>query len=167
MNRTEAAALCNLLGSLWATFPANKSTADAWADVLFDVPFKEAAMAVRHIARNSTNQFPPTVGEIMEVVRRARNPEETTAEQEFDLVMKMAGSLGFRSWNTVEESLSPTTLAAVRSVSWRRFCYDPTERHGQLRSHFLSVYKAIQGDEKFRNEQQALSAAPKLKAIER
>lgn len=77
MNAAETTRLLAIAASLWPAMRLEEHTAEAWSLVLADVPYADAAEALKALALSST--FPPAVADVMREVRKTWDRRESLA----------------------------------------------------------------------------------------
>ena len=77
MNAAETTRLLAIAASIWPAMRLEEHTAEAWALVLADVPYGDAAEALKVLATSST--FPPAVADVMREVRKTWDRRESLA----------------------------------------------------------------------------------------
>lgn len=77
MNPTDCTRLLTVAAGIWPAMRLEEHTVETWAMVLDDVPYLDAAEALRVIARTQHN--PPAVADVMREVRRTWDRRESEA----------------------------------------------------------------------------------------
>lgn len=144
MKLSEAA---QLVGMAAANFPGQQEraldvTARLWHQLLGDLPYKVAEMALVHVL--ATAKYWPTVAEIREAAARLTGPQLLTAGEAWAEVceqMRRVGSYGTPEWS------HPIIGRAVEAMGgWRHLCM--SEEPMADRAHFLRIYDTLAARER-------------------
>lgn len=78
MNGDDVARLLSVAANVWPAMRLEEHTVEAWAMVLDDVPYTDAADALRVIARSQ--HTPPAVSDVMREVRKVWDQREAAGQ---------------------------------------------------------------------------------------
>lgn len=113
---------------------------DWWYDLLGDIPFQTAIMALKKYA--IANKFPPTIADIRTWaadLMENRIPEADEAWGELNMAIR---KYGYMQEDKALESLSEPVRRAVKRIGYQSICQSPYEQINTLKAQFRGVYEA-------------------------
>lgn len=125
MTKNEAMKLLYVVKSVYPKHYENTSAAEidkmaeAWAFVLEDYTYQEASAGLKAFLQADTKGFPPSPGQVVEMVQRIRyNPiTEITAAEAWELVYNAVTSLSWESPEVEYNKLPETCRRAIGSAA--------------------------------------------------
>lgn len=141
MQPAEIAKLLTVIAANYPTFTVDEIKHSLWLDMLADVDYPTANMAVRrHIA---TSRFAPTVAEIREQAMIASGHEEVTATEAWGELMQAVRHHGYYHEREALAEMNPETRRVVERITWREV--NMCENLDVLRGQFLRMYETMAG----------------------
>ena len=136
------------LALLAGAFPAFKDQqAQAYGAMLNDIPGAIQMEAVKNVVK--TCKFLPSIAEIREEAKRltlmATGKESNIPEQEWEIVYRAIGTVGFYNKPAFKNRI---TVKTIKAMGWRLLCGADTTMMPALRSQFIKTFKAIEQQEK-------------------
>ena len=130
MTPAEWLDVCALISDLWPHRPMPPDSAKVWYPLLADLPGDDIAAAVRRIALEPDNAWPPSLGQL----RAATQPRPRPWE---DAVAELRATIAqVGSYAPAPSFDDPALAATVRAYGWKAVCRcdlaDPAVR-AQLR----------------------------------
>ena len=146
MTRDEAKKLIMIICSTYPNYkPMDlRDTVDVWHFMLSDFDYSEVSVALKAYILSDTSGFAPTVGQLLEKVRKIKSPEELNEMQAWGLVSK---ALRNGTYGAEEEfnKLPPLVQQAVGSPSqlrnWATTDYESIEN--VIQSNFMRTYRTV------------------------
>ncbi len=143
MNEKEA---LNLLGLTLANFPNMQEkdmrpTANLWAKMLSDVPYKTAEQALLYVL--STAKFFPTIAEIREAVVKISTPELPAPMEAWAIGRKIAkryspARMMEGDYKKAAAECPSIIWQVIQYIGWRDFCFFGDD---YMRSRFIKAYE--------------------------
>lgn len=89
MNKVEGAKVVGIIGATYPNYNPNnlETAAEVWSAIFSDVDYKTVTAGLYSYIKNN-HEFPPTPGQIYEIIRNAVNPDELNEEKAWDMVRK-------------------------------------------------------------------------------
>lgn len=106
MTRSEAIMIFNILKAAYPNAYKGMTKDDAnnvinlWCDMFDDQDDQYIGLAVKAFITSDTKGFPPTIGQLKNMIFKLKNPDEMTEQEAWNLVMK---ALGNSLYNAEEE----------------------------------------------------------------
>lgn len=120
-------------------------TIELWTEMLADVPFEVAQIAVKKLILESP--FPPTISDVRKQIVDITNPDSkidpSTAWGEVTRALRI---YGYPRPQEALQSMSPRTRKVVESMGWQEICQ--ADKAGVVRGQFLKMYEAYSSREK-------------------
>ena len=146
MTRDEAKKLIMIICSTYPNYkPMDlRDTVDVWHFMLSDFDYSEVSVALKAYILSDISGFAPTVGQLLEKVRKIKSPEELNEMQAWGLVSK---ALRNGTYGAEEEfnKLPPLVQQAVGSPSqlrnWATTDYESIEN--VIQSNFMRTYRTV------------------------
>jgi hypothetical protein len=139
MTKGEVAKLLAVLAAAYPKFEANDVKVQVWHEMLGDIDYAVANMAVKKLIMQNT--FPPAIAEVRKAVTELMNPEQVTSSEAWGEVTSAIRNYGYYREEEALASMSPTTAQLVRYMGWREICM--SEDIGVIRGQFLRMYEQI------------------------
>lgn len=123
-----------LMTQLWPNKPMPPDAAEAWYPLLGDLPGAQVHAAIRTVALDAGNVWPPSLGQL----RAACEPPPRPWEDALAEIGRVANAYGPR-WDSDDEALN----CVIDAYGWRAICslatHDPT-----VRAQFRDAYRGQQ-----------------------
>lgn len=116
MTPAEWARCLSLMAALWPAKPVEQPTAEAWYPLLADLPGEAVTDAIRRVALEPGNEWPPTVGQIRAHALPPARPWEDALAELRDTVARVG------SYSPAPELGDAALGAVVRAYGWRAVC---------------------------------------------
>lgn len=139
MKASETAKLLAVISAAYPNFQADESRAKVWAQMLADVDYRVADIAVwRHIA---TSKFPPSIAEIREQARIALQGPEYTATESWEEFIQGIRRFGQYREQEALDSFHPLTRRMAEAIGWWDACM--SENVDVLRGQYLRMFEQL------------------------
>lgn len=120
------------------------STAQIWADMLYDYTYEQVAMALKAYIQTDTSGFAPAIGQVIATINRLHAPEALNDMEAWALV-SMALRNGYYGAEAEFEKLPPLVQQAVGCPDnlrhWSQS--DLSSIETVIQSNFLRTYRII------------------------
>lgn len=150
------------MSSLWPSKPMPPDAAEAWYPLLEDLPGDEVAVAIRAVALDAGNVWPPSVGQL----RAACEPPDRPWEQALAELRRLVARHGSYGPTPDLGELDDRALVdLVEAYGWQQVCRlqlsDPAAR-----AQFRDSYRDAQRRERERGRREvAALAGPQRRAL--
>jgi len=162
MNLSDATKLVAILKGVYLREQFTEESPQSFLWLLGDLPLDVVLEAAK--IHGMTSKWCPTAAELREVIAKKATPEIASGEA-WETVLKQIRKHGYDNFDQCEFG-SDAILAAVKSVGWRRICWDDLS-NGYVRRDFDVALEAAQ--QRQRRDVQSGSvdsvSAPKLTAL--
>lgn len=147
MNYEEFKKIAKGMKSIWASdyFLPDKYAIDFWYEILKDLPYDQACLAVTRYA--SLNSRMPTPADIRENVVDITAPKEDWSSG-WEQVIKAIGRYGYYNEHEALESMDEITRTATKRLGWKMICQSEQTELTAIRANFRMIYEQIQQDAK-------------------
>lgn len=136
MTHSEWLSICGEMCRLWPRQPIPPETAESWYPLLANLDGRDVADAVRAIALDPDNRFPPTVGQLRDAAdsSRTRHWEDALAE-----LARLARQVGaYKPKPTIAD---PALEAVIDAWGWQGVCR-MNAADSTARAQFRDTYNA-------------------------
>ena len=149
MTRTEFSKLMAFVTAA-VDKPVARPTIDAYFEMLQDLPYDLAAVAVKKII--ATDEYPtlPTIGKIRQAAAEISRGHILSAPEAWGMVLKAVHEYGYYREGEALASLPGQVAEVVRWMGWQTICM--SEKISVDRGQFLRMYETHQK----REQEQAL-----------
>lgn len=163
MNHSEWLSVCGEMSRLWPRQPMPPEACEAWYPLLADLDGQAVREAVKAIALEPGNQFPPSLGDL----RAAAEPcKLATWEQALAEIRALVHKVG--AYRGPPEVDDPVLAELIEVYGWQSLCAmnlaDSTAR-AQFRDTHRSVVERI-ADKHRRRISREVGSGPALRAVE-
>ena len=138
MTKAEVTKLLTIIAAMYPRFEISTLKVELWLDMIGDIPFKEAQMAVKKVMM--TSEFPPTVAEIRKAATdiTTNKGDVLDAGKAWGEVMLAIRKYG--SWSPEEaySIMSPATAKIVKQIGWQEIC--SSEVIEVVRGQFMKMF---------------------------
>lgn len=150
MSKAEIIKLLTIIAAMYSRFEINELKVNLWLDMIGDLPFKVAQLAVKKVMM--TSEFPPTVAEVRKAAADITHAKDDVldAGKAWGEVQDAVRKHGFYETNKALEMMSPLTRQVVEQISWREICL--CEEPGVIRGQFMKMYDSM----KVRHQQERM-----------
>ena len=130
-----------LVSAAWPTFDVTDDRVLLWYELLGDVDFGVAQVALKKLMLESN--FPPSLAEMRRAIAEVTTPEAERLEagEAWAQVRQAIRWFGYYRELEALESLSPVIAEAVKAIGWQEIC--ATEEAEIVRAQFMRVYESI------------------------
>lgn len=141
MTKSEVAKILTIIANMYSKFEVNPVKAELWHDMLKDIPYELAQMAVKKVML--TSEFPPNIAQIRKAVAEITTNKEDSidAGQAWGEVQRAIQKWGWPEPEKAMQMMSPLTRRVVEQLSWREIC--TAEEIGVIRGQFMKMYNII------------------------
>ncbi len=119
---------------------ATKDQMDWWYDLLGDMPFQTAILALKKYALS--NKFPPSVSEIRTIAADLTGERLPDADEAWGQVNNAIRRFGYMKEREALDSMSEPVRKAVERIGFQNICQSPYEQLNTLRAQFRGAYEA-------------------------
>jgi hypothetical protein len=119
---------------------ATKDQMDWWFDLLGDMPFQIAILALKKYALS--NKFPPTVSEIRTIAADLTGERLPDADEAWGQLMNAVRRYGYPREREALDSMSEAVRRTVERVGFQNICQSPYDQLNTLRAQFKGFYEA-------------------------
>lgn len=149
MTRTEFSKLMAFVTAA-VDRPVARPTLEAYFDMLQDLPYELAAVAIKKII--ATDEYPtlPTIGKIRQAAAEISRGHILSAPEAWGMVLKAVHEYGYYREGEALASLPGQVAEVVRWMGWQTICM--SEKISVDRGQFLRMYETHQK----REQEQAL-----------
>lgn len=119
---------------------ATKDQMDWWFDLLGDMPFQTAILALKKYALS--NKFPPSVSEIRTIAADITGERLPDADEAWGQVNNAIRRFGYMREREALDSMSEPVRKAVERIGFQNICQSPYEQLNTLRAQFRGAYEA-------------------------
>ena len=113
---------------------------DWWFDLLGDIPFQTAILALKKYALS--NKFPPSVSEIRTIAADLTGERLPDADEAWGQVNNAIRRFGYMREREALDSMSEPVRKAVERIGFQNICQSPYEQLNTLRAQFRGAYEA-------------------------
>lgn len=141
MKLSETGEILTLIALNYPKFEVTEDKARLWFDLIGDLPFKLAQMALKKVML--TSQFPPTVADIRKAAVEIITPASETldAGKAWGEVQKAIRKCGWCDPEGAYKLMSPLTKQVVDQMSWKEIC--GCEELGVMRGQFMKMFNTL------------------------
>jgi len=141
MTKEQTTMLLGIISELYPRFmkAATDITIDIWHDMLGDIAFDLAQLAVKKHA--ATNTFPPSVAEIRAAASYVSNAPIPSEGEAWGNVTSAIRRYGYYRQQEALASLDNLTRQSVKAIGWDILC--TTEDIMATRAHFFKIYASL------------------------
>jgi len=139
MVEEEVAKLLAVLAAAYPNFEVNEMKHKVWFEMLKDIDYKVAQVAVRKIILENT--FPPAIAEVRKACAELTMPQIPDAGMAWGEAVRAIRYYGIYREKEALRSMSPLTAQAVRYIGWQEIC--SSTEPGVARGHFLRIYEQL------------------------
>lgn len=153
ITKVEVVKLLTIIAAMYPKFEVNNFKIELWFDMIGDLSFQVAQMAVKKVML--TSEFPPTVAQIRKAAADITSSKDgiLDAGKAWGEVQRAISRYGYRQSEKAFESMSPITRKVVKQISWKEICC--CEELGVIRGQFMKMFETI----KTRTEEEKLLPA--------
>ncbi|MDR7815145.1 replicative helicase loader/inhibitor [Lacrimispora sp.] len=119
---------------------ATRDQMDWWFDLLGDIPFQTAILALKKYALS--NKFPPSVSEIRTIAADLTGERLPDADEAWGQVNNAIRRYGYMREREALDSMSEPVRKAVERIGFQNICQSPYEQLNTLRAQFRGAYEA-------------------------
>jgi len=119
---------------------ATRDQMDWWFDLLGDIPFQTAILALKKYALS--NKFPPSVSEIRTIAADLTGERLPDADEAWGQVNNAIRRFGYMREREALDSMSEPVRKAVERIGFQNICQSPYEQLNTLRAQFRGAYEA-------------------------
>lgn len=119
---------------------ATRDQMDWWFDLLGDIPFQTAILALKKYALS--NKFPPSVSEIRTIAADLTGERLPDADEAWGQVNNAIRRFGYMREREALNSMSEPVRKAVERIGFQNICQSPYEQLNTLRAQFRGSYEA-------------------------
>lgn len=119
---------------------STKDQMDWWFDLLGDIPFQTAILALKKYALS--NKFPPSVSEIRTIAADLTGERLPDADEAWGQVNNAIRRFGYMREREALDSMSEPVRKAVERIGFQNICQSPYEQLNTLRAQFRGSYEA-------------------------
>jgi len=140
MTKTETIKLLTIITAVHPRFEVNKAMAEIWYDLLSDIDYKAAELAVKKLLTEMP--YAPTIADIRKQVAKFLSRDELLSVDEAWVKIKRAiRKHGYTNPEGAREDLGQALWQSVQFMGgWQELCHS-TEPEGVLRGHFIKLYE--------------------------
>ena len=141
MTKEQTMMLLGIISELYPRFikAPTAMTIDIWHDMLGDLDFELAQVAVKK--HTATSTFPPTVAEIRAAAVYVSGAQIPSEGEAWSNVMSAIRRYGFYRQLDALASLDDMTRKSVKAIGWGVLC--TTEDIMATRAHFFKIYASL------------------------
>lgn len=141
MVRSEVAKLLAVLAAAYPRFEVNELTEQVWFEMLQDIPYQVAQVAVKKLILESS--YPPAIADVRKQVAEVIIPaeEQIDAVTAWGEVINAIHYYGYYRQDEALSSMSPLTAGVVRCMGWQEIC--TSEELSVIRGQFLRMYEQL------------------------
>ena len=146
MTRDETKKLIRIICSAYPNYkPMDlKETVDVWDSILCDFDYNEVSVALKAYILSDTSGFAPTIGQLLEKVRKIKSPEELTETQAWALVSKALRDGNYHAKERFDEFPLKVQLAVGSPSQLRNWATTDCESiENVVQSNFMRSYRAV------------------------
>lgn len=140
MTKTETIKLLTIITAVHPRFEVNKAMAEIWYDLLSDINYKAAEVAVKKLLTEMP--YAPTIADIRKQVAKFLSRDELlSVDEAWAEIKKAIRKHGYTNPEGAREDLGQALWQSVQFMGgWVDFCQS-TEPEGVLRGHFIKLYE--------------------------
>lgn len=113
---------------------------DWWFDLLGDIPFQTAILALKKYALS--NKFPPSVSEIRTIAADLTGERLPDADEAWGQVNNAIRRFGYMREREALDSMREPVRKAVERIGFQNICQSPYEQLNTLRAQFRGAYES-------------------------
>ena len=119
---------------------ATRDQMDWWFDLLGDIPFQTAILALKKYALS--NKFPPSVSEIRTIAADLAGERLPDSDEAWGEVNNAIRRFGYMREREALDSMNEPVRKAVERIGFQNICQSPYEQLNTLRAQFRGAYEA-------------------------
>lgn len=133
--------------SIWTqgTFLPDRNAVAIWYELLKDIPYEHASVAVQRYA--STNTWPPTPADIRKQVVDIQD-DSTDWGAAWQTVIRAIGRYGMYGESEAIASMDDMTRKTIRRLGWKMICESEQKELTAIRANFRMIYEQMQRNER-------------------
>lgn len=141
MVRSEVAKLLAVLAAAYPRFEVNELTEQVWFEMLQDIPYQVAQVAVKKLILESS--YPPAIADVRKQVAEIVTPPENQLDgaTAWGEVINAIHWYGYYRQDEALASMSPLTAEVVKYMGWQEICL--SEEPSVIRGQFLKMYEQL------------------------
>ncbi len=146
MVKSEVAKLLAVIAAAYSRFQVDELKQNVWFEMLGDVDYKIAQMAVKKLMLESP--FPPTIADIRKQIAEITTPEKykISAADAWGEIEQAISKYGYYQQSEALDSMSSITRKTVDLIGFRQICL--CEEPGVVRGQFLRMFEQVANKEK-------------------
>ena len=141
MTKAETARLLAIMTAAWPRFEVDDVKVQIWHDMLTDVPYEIAVMALKKLI--AENIHPPSIAEMRRAVFEVTTPpqERLDAASAWGEGVRAVELYGWPQPQAALASLSPRTRRVAEMIGWQEICSGNPD---VVRAQFMRMYETVQ-----------------------
>ncbi|MDD3655114.1 MAG: replicative helicase loader/inhibitor [Desulfotomaculaceae bacterium] len=144
MTKAEVAKLLAFITATYPNIEIRQGTVEAWHEMLGDLPYHSARVAVKKVLAEQEIPYLPAIGKIRVAVAELTNPRIASAAEAWGEVVQAIRRYGYYREKQALASLSPATAQVVKWLGWQELC--TCEEVDVIRGQFRRAYDEHAGN---------------------